>query len=133
MVWIKLHSQSVLLWTKKRLQFPLYSRTWDMPASFLPTISNVNAINSVITLGDSTVEVSNKNRQVMPPELANLLMRLVNGKAIVQKQADTVFSYKNSFLNKANQLSLNKEHPSQDENYFGLNSLDLFCWKWGNP
>ena len=48
---------------------------------------------------------------------------MVSEKAIVQKQADTVFSYKNSFLNKAHQLSLNKEHPSQDENYFGLNSL----------
>ena len=35
-----------------------------------------------------------------------------------------VFSYKNSFINKAHHLSLNKEHPSQDENYLSRNSLD---------
>ena len=81
-------------------------------------------INSVITLGESTVEPSNKNRQIVPPRTGKVLNAMVNGKAVAQKQADTVFSYKNSFINKIHHFSLNKEHPSQDENYFGLNSLD---------
>ena len=40
-------------------------------------------INSVITFGDSTVEVSNKNCQVMPPQTGKLINATVNGKAIV--------------------------------------------------
>ena len=116
----QLHSQSVLLWTKKQVLFPLY-RNMMHARKFLPSST---MINSVITLGDSTFEVSNKNRQIVPPCTGKVLNATVNGKAIVQKQADKVFSYKNSFINKIHHLSLNKEHLSQDENYFSLNSLD---------
>ena len=94
------------------------------PRKLLPKPPASTPINSIITLGDSTVEVSNKNRQVVPPHTGKLINATVNGKAIVKNQTDTVFSYKNSFLHKANQLSVNKVHPSMDENYFGLNSLD---------
>ena len=90
----------------------------------LPQPPTSMPINSVITLGYSTVEESNKNCQVVPPHTGKLFNATVNGKAIVKKQTDTVLSYKNSFLHKTNQLSVNKVHPSQDENYFGLNSLD---------
>ena len=52
-----------------------------------------------------------------------LINATISGKAIVKELTDTVFSFKNSFLNKIHVLA-NKEHPSQDEAYFGLNSLD---------
>ena len=119
----QLHSQSVLLWTKKQLQFPL-CRNMAHARKLLPKPPTPMPINGVIALGDSTVEVSNKNHQVVPPHTGELINATVNGKAIVKKQADTVFSYENSFLHKTNQLSVNQAHPSQDENYFGLNSLD---------
>ena len=49
-------------------------------------------INSGITLGGLTVEVSNKNRQVVPPHTGKLINATINGQAVVQKQVDMVFS-----------------------------------------
>ena len=68
--------------------------------------------------------MSSKIRQTIPPRTGKIINATVPGKTIVNHQTDTVFSYKNSFLNKIHLLSANKEHPSQDEAYFGLNSLD---------
>ena len=60
----------------------------------LPKSQLSTPISSVITLGDSTVEVSNKNRQVVPPRTGKLINATVPGKAIVSMQTDTVFSKK---------------------------------------
>ena len=80
---------------------------------------------STITLGNSTAEVSNRIRQTIPPRTGKLINALVSGKTIVNEPTDTVFSYKNSFLNKISALSKeNTLHPSQDEKYSGLNLLD---------
>ena len=62
----------------------------------------------------------------------NSRLKWVNRKTIVKQPTDTVFSYKNSFINKIHNISLNKEHPSQDENYLGRNSLDEAEW-FPNP
>ena len=86
-------------------------------ASKLPTVG-------AITIGNSTAEVSNKIHQTIPPHTGKLINATILGKTIVNNQTDTVFSYKNSFLNKIHLLRANKEHPSQDETYFGINSLD---------
>ena len=116
---VQLHSQGVLLWSSKRLRFPLY-RNKSHARQLAPNAATV----STITLGDSTTEVSSKTRQTIPPHTGKIINATVPGKTIVNHQTDTVFSYKNSFLNKIHLLSGNKEHPSQDEAYFGLNSLD---------
>ena len=117
------HSQGVLPWTRKQLQFPLY---WNMAhaCKLLPKPPASMPINNIIALRDSTIDVSNKNRQVVPTHTGKLINATIDGKAIFKNQTDTVFSYKTSFFIKTNQLSLNKEHPSQNENFFGLNSLD---------
>ena len=86
-------------------------------ASKSPTVGAINITNS-------TAEVSNKIRQTIPPHTGKLINATILGKTIVNNQTDTVFSYKNSFLNKVHVLRANKEHPSQDETYFGINSLD---------
>ena len=115
----QIHSQGVLLWSPKQLRFPIY-RNKTHARQLAPKAATVSAI----TLGNSTTEVSNKVRQTIPPRTGKLINATVPGKTIVNHQTDTVFSYKNSFLNKIHLLSANKEHPSQDEAYFGLNSLD---------
>ena len=115
----QLHSQGVLSWTEKQVQFPLY---WNM---------TIHA-NSFHHLHQWTVSSPLENQRLKwatrtaKPYLPTqeILNATVSGKAIVKKQADTVFSYKNSFINKIHHLRLNKEHPSHDENHFGLNSLD---------
>ena len=58
-------------------------------------------LNRVITLGESTVEVSSKNRQTIPPRTGKLLNATVSGKVIVKKQADAAFSYKIHLLIKS--------------------------------
>ena len=115
----QLHSQGVLLWTSKHLQFPLFRNMSHarQVASSTPTIS-------AITLGNSTIEVSNKVRQTIPPRTGRVINASIPGKTIVKTPTDTVFSYRNAFLNKINALKVNIEHPSQDDTYFGLNSLD---------
>ena len=116
----QLDSQGVLLWSEKQVRFPLYQNMTPARKS-LPSTA---PLNSVITLGKSTVEVSNKNCPTMPPQTGKLLNTTISEKATVKEQAAMVFSYKNLLINKIHHLSLNKEHPSQDENYFGLKSLD---------
>ena len=69
-------------------------------------------------------EVSNKIRQTIPPRTGKIINATISGKPIVNNKTDTIFSYRNSFLNKIHVLSVNIEHPSQDGAYFGLNSLD---------
>ena len=64
----QLHSQGILLWTKKQIQFPLY-RNMAHARRSLPKSRLSTPVSSVITLGDSTVEVSNKTRQVVPRRL----------------------------------------------------------------
>ena len=69
--------------------------------------------------------MSNRVRQTIPPRTGKLINALVPGNTIVNEPTDTVFSYKNSFLNKVSALSkVNTSHPSQDETYSGLNLLD---------
>ena len=87
-------------------------------------LASNSATIGTITLGNSTAEVNNKIRQTIPPHTRKITNATISGKAIVNNKTDTVFSYKNSFLNKIHVLSANIEHPSQDETYFGLNSLD---------
>ena len=78
----QLHSQSVLLWRKKQLQLPLY-RNMAHARKSLPKPPMSTPIKSVITLGNSTVELSNKNRQVVPPRTGKLINATVPGKTIV--------------------------------------------------
>ena len=87
-------------------------------------VAPTSSLNSNITLGDSTAELSNKIHQTIPSHTRKLINATISGKAIVKEATDTVFSDKNSFLNKIYVLSANTKHPSQDETYFGLNYLD---------
>ena len=87
-------------------------------------VASNSPTHSAITLGNSTAEVSNKIRQTIPPHTRKIINATISGKAIVNDTTDTIFLYKNSFLNKIHVLSANIEHPSQDGAYFGLNSLD---------
>ena len=115
----QLHSRGTLVWSSKQLQFPLY-RNMSHARQLASKSPKVGAIN----ITSSTAEVSNRIRQTIPPHTGKLINATIQGKAIVNNQTDTVLSYKNSFLNKVHALSSNKEHPSQDEMYFGINSLD---------
>ena len=83
------HSQGVLLWSSKRLQFPLYrnmSHAHQVAQTFPPT--------SAITLGNSTAEVSHKIQQTIPPCTGKLINATISGKAIVREATDTVFLIK---------------------------------------
>ena len=115
----QLHSRGTLVWSSRQLQFPLY-RNMSHARQLASKSPKVGAIN----ITNLTAEVSNRIRQTIPPHTGKLINATIHGKAIVNNQTDTVFSYKNSFLNKVHALSSNKEHPSQDETYFGINSLD---------
>ena len=77
-------------------------------------VASTSPPTSAITLGNSTAEVSNKIRQTIPSCTGKLINATISGKAIVKEATDTVFSYKNSFLNKIHVLA-NKEHPSRDK------------------
>ena len=116
----QLHPYGVLLWSNKNIRFPLY-RNMSHARKVMQGSSQI----STITLGNSTAEVSNRVRQTIPPRTGKLINALVPGKTIVNQPTDTVFSYKNSFLNKVSALSkANTLHPSRDETYSGLNLLD---------
>ena len=116
----QLHPHGVLLWSDKNIRFPLY-RNKNHAREVMQGSPQINAI----TLGDSTAEVSNRVRQTIPPRTGKLINASISGKAITKIPTDTVFSYKNSFLNKISSLSkANISHPSQDKNYLGLNLLD---------
>ena len=84
----QLHSQGDLLWSKKQVQFPLYLWLAHARKSLSTTVPR----NS-ITLEGSTVEVSSKNCQTIPLRTRKGFNAMVNGEAIVKKQADFVFSY----------------------------------------
>ena len=116
----QLHPHGVLLWSKNNIRFPLYRNK-----QHAHKVMQGSPQISTITLGNSTAEVSNRIRQTIPPRTGKLINALVSGKTIVNEPTDTVFSYKNSFLNKISALSKeNTLHPSQDEKYSGLNLLD---------
>ena len=82
----QLHSQGILLWSSKSLQFPLYGKM-----SHARQVAQTSLLNSTITLGDPTAEVSNKIRQTIPPHTGKLINATISGKAIVKEVADNVF------------------------------------------
>ena len=95
----QLHLQGALLWSSKRLQFPLI-RNMSHACQVAPNSST----HSTFTLGNSTAKVSNKIQQNIPPHTRKIINANISGKAIVNDMTDTIFSYKNSFLNKIHVL-----------------------------
>ena len=78
---------------------------------------NVPQIN-VITLGDRSATVSSKLRQTIPPRTGRLIPVHVDETSI-KDPTDSVFTFKNAFIQKTNKLL-----PDQDASYLGLNSID---------
>ena len=69
-------------------------------------------------VGDSSVTVSSKTRQTIPPRTGKLIPVTLD-KTLISNPTNSVFSFKNAFVQKINKL-----HPHQDESYLGLNSID---------
>ena len=113
----QLHSQGIISMTLKNVRFPLY-RDINHARRRLKTEKIENPKISVITLGNNSTIVSSKVRQTIPPRTGKLISVNLD-KMLVNNSADSVFSYKNYFIQKINKL-----HPDQDESYLGLNSID---------
>ena len=73
---------------------------------------------NVVTVGDRSVTVSSKMRQTIPPRTGKLIPVDIE-ETEIQDQTDSVFTFKDSFIQKINKL-----HPDLDETYFGLNSIE---------
>ena len=73
---------------------------------------------NVITLGDRSATVSSKLRQTIPPRTGRLIPVQLDETSI-RDPTDSVFTFKNAFIQKTN-----KSYPDQDEPYLGLNSMD---------
>ena len=117
----QLHSQGILLMIQKDVRFPLYRNLTHARRQL--KVENIETPRiSVITLGDNFVNVSTQVHQTIPPRTGRLIPATL-GKTFVGNPTDSVFSLKNSFIHKINNLN-NKSHPDQDESYLGLNSID---------
>ena len=117
----QLHSQGILSMTQKNVRFPLY-RNLNHARRRLKVEKIESPRISVITLGDNFVNLSNQVRQTIPPRTGRLIPATLD-KTFAGNPMDSVFSFKNSFIHKINNLK-NKLHPDPDESYLGLNSMD---------
>ena len=113
----QLHSQGVVQKDSKNLRFPLYRNINHARRHLKEDNEGIPQIN-VITLGDKSVTVSSKDRQAIPPRTGKLIPVQISEMSI-KDPIDSVFSFKDSFIQKTNKL-----HPCQDENYLGLNSIE---------
>ena len=113
----QIHSQGILLKNLQNLRFPLYQNINHAQGRLKEDNESTPQIN-VITLGDRSAAVSSKARQTIPPRTGRLIPVQVNELSI-HDPTDSVFSFKNSFIQKINRM-----HPHQDETYFGLNSIE---------
>ena len=113
----QLHSQGILLMVQKNVRFPLY-RNLNHARRRLKNEKMETPRISVINLGNNSVTVCNKVRQTIPPRTGRLIPVNLE-KTLVGNPTDSVFSFKNAFIQKINKL-----HPDQDESYLGLNSMD---------
>ena len=80
-------------------------------------IDEVPQIN-VVTIGNCSATVYSKMRQTIPPRTGKLIPVHIE-ETEVQDPTDSVFTFKDSFIQKINKL-----HPDQDDTYFGLNSIE---------
>ena len=113
----QLHSQGILLKTNKNVRFPLYRNITHARRRLKEEKLKIPQIN-VITLGDRSATVSSKLCQTIPPRSGRLIPVHVDETSI-RDPTDSVFTFKNTFIQKTNKL-----HPDQDESYLGLNSID---------
>ena len=111
------HSQGALLQVSKNIQFPLY-RNIHHARGRLKIENKASPHINVITLGDKSANVFNKARQIIPPRTGKLIPVHID-EDFRDNSVDSVFTFKNSFVQK-----LNKLHPEPDETYLGLNSID---------
>ena len=112
----QLHPQGVLSQDSQNLRFPLY-RNIKHARRRLKDEEIPSQIN-VITIGDESTTVSSKSRQTIPPRTGRLIPVQIN-ELFIKDPLDSVFSFKDSFIQKINKL-----HPYQDEPYLGLNSIE---------
>ena len=103
--------------TQKNVRFPLY-RNINHTRRRLKIEKFEQPRISVITLGDNSAIVSSKVCQTIPPRTGKLISVNID-KTLVNNPAESVFSFKNSFIQKINKL-----HSDRDESYLGLNSID---------
>ena len=113
----QLHSQGILLKTKQNVHFPLYRNLKHARRHLKEDKVNTPQIN-VITIGDQSATVSSKLRQTIPPRTGRLIPVNVDETSI-RDPTDSVFTFKNTFIQKINKLD-----PDQDELYLGINSID---------
>ena len=109
-------SQGVLLKNPKDIRFPMY-RNINHARRRLKQVEESPQIN-VVTVGDRSVTVSSKMRQTIPPRTGKLIPVDIE-ETDIRDQTDSVFTFKDSFIQKINKL-----HPDLDETYFGLNSIE---------
>ena len=112
----QLYSQGILLKNPKNISFPLYKNIKHARRRLKENTQSAQI--NVITLGDRSTIVSSKACQTIPPRTGKLIPVHID-EMHIEDPTDSVFTFKNSFIQKTNKL-----HPDQDETYFGLNSID---------
>ena len=110
-------SQGILLKNPKNICFPLYWNINHARRRLKKQVDEVPQIN-VVTVGDRSATVYRKMRQTVPPRTGRLIPVNIE-ETEIQDPADSVFAFKDSFIQKINKL-----HPDQDDTYFGLNSIE---------
>ena len=110
-------SQGILLKNPNDIRFPLYRNINHARRRLKKQVEESPQIN-VVTVGDRTATVYRKMRQTIPPRTGRLLPVHIEETAI-QDPTDSVFTFKDSYIQKINKL-----HPDQDDTYFGLNSIE---------
>ena len=96
----QLHSQGIILMTQKNIRLPL-CRNLNHARRQLKTEKIETPRISVITLGDNSVTVTNKVSQTIPQRTGKLIPVNVD-KTLVGNTTDSVFSFKNAFIQKIN-------------------------------
>ena len=114
----QLHSHGIIAMTQENVQFPHY-RNINHTRRRLKKEKFEQPRISVITLGDNSAIVSSKVRQTIPPRTGKLISVNID-KTLVNNPADSVFFFKNFFIQKINKLC-----SDQDGSYLGLNSIAL--------
>ena len=109
-------SQGILLKSPKDIRFPLYQNI-NHAQRCLKNVEEAPQIN-VVTVGNRSATVCSKMRQTIPPRTGKLIPVHIE-ETEIQDPTDSVFTFKDSFIQKINKL-----HPDQDETYFGLNSIE---------
>ena len=108
----QIHSQGILLKNPKSVRFPLYRNInharWRLKENAAEPQINV------ITLGHRSTTVSSKMRETIPPRTGRLIPIHIDETSI-NDPTDSVFTFKNAFIQKINKL-----HPDQDETYLGF-------------